>query len=157
MERTVEITVKGLIVVGDVAGSAVAAAARLGLTADSVVAEFGYDDDVDFDLRDAIEDLTHNELLDEESDEVFDAVLLWWRDGDGDLTDALVDAVTPLAQSGSIWVLTPKTARAGFVEPSDVAEAAQIAGLASTISFSAGPAWTITRLVRPKSETRSRR
>ncbi len=142
---------------GDVAGQAAAAAARLGLTADSVVAEFGYDDDVDFDLRDAIEEQTHNELLDEDTDEVVDAVLLWWRDGDGDLTDALVDAVTPLASSGSIWVLTPKTAHAGFVEPSDVAEAAQIAGLSSTSSFAAGPAWTVTRLVRPKSETRLRR
>jgi len=143
--------------VSDVAEQAVATAARLGVTADSVVAEFGYDDDVDFDLRDAIEDLTHNELLDEDSDEVLDAVLLWWRDGDGDLTDALINAVTPLAGSGSIWVMTPKTSQSGFVEPADVAEAAQIAGLASTISFAAGPAWTVTRLVRPKSETRSRR
>lgn len=142
---------------GDVAGQAVGAAARLGLTADSVVAEFGYDDDVDFDLRDAIEDLTHNELLDEDSDEVLDAVILWWREDDGDLTDALVDAVTPLADSGVIWVMTPKKGRPGFVEPSDVAEAAQIAGLASTSTFSAGQAWAMTRLVRPKSETRLRR
>lgn len=142
---------------GDVAGQAVATAARLGLTADSVVAEFGYDDDVDYDLRDAIEELTNNDLLDEDTDEVLDAVLLWWRDGDGDLTDALVDAVTPLADTGSIWLLTPKTARAGFVEPSDVAEAAKIAGLTSTISFAAGTGWSITRLVRPKSETRIRR
>lgn len=142
---------------GDVAEQAAAAAARLGLTADSVVAEFGYDDDVDFDLRDAIEELTNNELLDEDTDEVLDAVLLWWRDGDGDLTDALVDAVTPLASTGSIWVLTPKTAQAGFVEPADVAEAAQIAGLSSTSSFAAGPQWAVTRLVRPKSETRLRR
>ena len=141
----------------DVAEQAAATAARLGLTADSVVAEFGYDDDVDFDLRDAIEGLTNNELLDEDTDEVLDAVLLWWRDGDGDLTDALVDAVTPLASTGSIWVLTPKTAHSGFVEPSDVAEAAQIAGLSSTSSFAAGPGWTATRLVRPKSETRLRR
>jgi hypothetical protein len=143
--------------VADVAGQAVSAAARLGLSPDSAVAEFGYDDDVDFDLRDAIEDLTNNELLDEDSDEVLDAVILWWRDGDGDLTDALVDAVMPLADTGSIWVLTPKKGRPGFVEPSDVAEAAQIAGLASTSSFSAGPAWAMTRLVRPKSETRLRR
>ena len=35
-------------------------------------------------------------------------------------------------------------------------EAAQIAGLASTTSFSAGPGWTFTRLVRPRSE-RNRR
>ncbi len=142
---------------GDVGEQAVSAAARLGVTADSAVAEFGYDDDVDFDLREAIEGLTNNELLDEDSDEVLDAVILWWRDGDGDLTDALVDAVTPLADTGSIWVLTPKKGRAGFVEPSDVAEAAQIAGLSSTSSFSAGPGWAMTKLVRPKSETRLRR
>ena len=142
---------------GDAAGQQAAAVARLQLTSDSVVGEYGYDDDVDFDLRDAIEEQLGTELLDESADDVLDAVVLWWREGDGDLTDALVDAVTPLAESGSIWVLTPKTGQPGFVEPSDVAESAQIAGLASTTSFSAGPSWSFTRLVRPRSETRSRR
>ncbi len=35
------------------------------------------------------------ELLDEDADEVIDVVLLWWRDDDGDLGDALVDARAP--------------------------------------------------------------
>ncbi len=141
----------------DVAGQAVSAAARLGLTAGNAVGEFGYDDDVDYDLRDAIEAVTGSELQDEDSDEVLDAVILWWRDGDGDLTDALVDVVPALADSGAVWVLTPKTGRRGYVEPSDVSEAAKIAGLSSTKSFAAGQGWTFTRLVRPKSEIKVRR
>ena len=145
-----------MISVQDAAGQLEAAVARLNLTSDSVVGEYGYDDDVDFDLRDAIETQIGTEMLDEGADDVLDAVVLWWRENDGDLTDALVDAVPALAESGSIWVLTPKTGQGGFVEPSDVAEAAQIAGLASTTSFSAGPGWTFTRLVRPRSE-RNRR
>ena len=146
-----------MITVQDAPGQLEAAVARLNLTTDSLVGEYGYDDDVDFDLRDAIEEQIGTDLLDENSDDVLDAVVLWWREDDGDLTDALVDAVPSLAESGSIWVLTPKTGRPGFVEPSDVAEAAQIAGLSPTTSFSGGAEWTFTRLVRPRSESRNRR
>ena len=39
---------------------------------------------------------------------MLDAVLLWWREDDGDLTDALVDAITLLADDGVIWLLTPE-------------------------------------------------
>ena len=89
-------------------------AARLGLKAGNTVGEIGYDDDVDHDLRDAIAELIDSELLDEDADDVLDAVLLWWREGDGDLTDALVDAITLLADDGVIWLLTPKTGRDGL-------------------------------------------
>jgi len=34
-------------------------------------------------------------------------------DGDGDLVDALVDAITLLSDSGVVWLLTPKTGRDG--------------------------------------------
>jgi len=37
-----------------------------------------------------------DDLVDDESDEVVDVVLLWWREGDGDLADALIGAGTPL-------------------------------------------------------------
>ena len=107
----------------DVAGYAVAAAARLGLQAGDTVGESGYDDDVDHDLRDAIADVIDADLLDDDSDEVLAAVLLWWRDGDGDLTDALINAVPLLAPDGVIWLATPKTGLDGYVEPSEVAEA----------------------------------
>ena len=57
----------------------------------------------------------------------------WWREGDGDLADALVDAGTPLADNGVVWVLSPKTGRPGHVEPSEIAEAApDPAGLSQT-------------------------
>ena len=55
--------------------------------------------------------------------------MLWWRDDDGDLVDALVDALTSLADGGTIWLLSPKAGRAGHIEPSDVTEAAPTAGL----------------------------
>ena len=87
----------------DVAGRSVSTAARLGLKAGDTVGEAGYDFDVDHDLRDAIADLVGSDLLDEDADDVLDAVLLWWREGDGDLTDALVDEIQLLADDGEIW------------------------------------------------------
>jgi len=88
--------------------------------------------------------------VDEDYDDVVDVVLLWWRDGDGDLVDALVDALTPLAAGGYIWLLTPKAGRESHVEPSDIGEAAPTAGLSQTSSVSAGRDWSGTRLVAPK-------
>ena len=79
-----------------------------------------------------------------------DVVLLWWREGDGDLVDALVDSLTNLGDNGVIWLLSPKAGRAGHVEPSDIDEAAPTAGLSSTRSTSAAPEWSGTRLVAPK-------
>ena len=70
-------------------------AERLGIKPDMVVQELGWDEDVDEDVRAAIEEYIGGELLDEDADEVIDVVLLWWRDGDGDLGDALVDARAP--------------------------------------------------------------
>ncbi|MEQ4725448.1 MULTISPECIES: DUF3052 domain-containing protein [unclassified Nonomuraea] len=125
-------------------------AERLGLKPGQVVQEIGWDEDVDDELRDSIEDLTGNELLDEESDDVVDVVLLWWRDGDGDLFDALSDAMRALAEGGQIWLLTPKAGREGHVEPSDIGEDAATAGLSQTSSISAAPDWSGTRLVTPK-------
>ena len=56
-------------------------------------------------------------MVDDDYDEVVDAVLLWWRDGDGDLVDALVDASFSLAGGGTVWLLTPKIGRAGARRP----------------------------------------
>ncbi|TDC99770.1 DUF3052 domain-containing protein [Nonomuraea deserti] len=125
-------------------------AERLGLKPGQVVQEIGWDEDVDDELRDSIEDLTGNELLDEESDDVVDVALLWWRDGDGDLFDALTNAMRALAEGGQIWLLTPKAGREGHVEPSDIGEDATTAGLSQTSSISAAPDWSGTRLVTPK-------
>ncbi|HEY1917069.1 MAG TPA: DUF3052 domain-containing protein [Streptosporangiaceae bacterium] len=123
---------------------------RLGIKPGYVVQELGYDDDCDEDLRDAIAGVDGVELVDEDYDDVVDVVLFWWREGDGDLVDSLVDAVAPLADGGNIWLLTPKAGREGHVEPSDIREAAPTAGLSQTSSLSAGRDWSGTRLVAPK-------
>jgi Protein of unknown function (DUF3052) len=131
-------------------------AERLGIQPGMVVQELGYDDDVDEKLRTAIVERCGSDLVEEDADEVVDVVLLWWRDGDGDLVDALVDAIGPLADNGVVWLLTPKAGRPGHVEPSDISEAAPTAGLAQTSSISAARDWAGARLVAPKA-ARSRR
>ncbi len=123
---------------------------RLGLKPGQVVQEIGYDDDCDEQLRDAIVGIQDVELVDEDYDDVVDVVLLWWRDGDGDLFEALVDALTPLADGGNIWLLTPKAGRDGHVEPSEIGEVVPTAGLSQTSSVSAGRDWLGTRLAAPK-------
>ena len=128
-------------------------AARLGLRAGQIVQELGYDDDVDATLRDSIESLTGSELADEDYEDVVDAVLLWWRDDDGDLVDALVDALVSLGEGGVVWLLTPKAGREGHVEPGDIGDAAPTAGLHQTSSISAAKDWSGTRLV-PRGSSR---
>ncbi|MDQ2739785.1 MAG: DUF3052 domain-containing protein [Actinomycetota bacterium] len=123
---------------------------RLGLKAGDVVGEIGFDDDVDHDLREAVEDIIGGGLLEEDADDVLDAVLLWWRAEDGDLTDALVDAITLLADTGVIWLLTPRTGLDGYVEPSDIAEATRTAGLSQTTTVPGGLQWTTAKLARAK-------
>jgi hypothetical protein len=125
-------------------------AERLGIQSDMVVQELGWDADVDDDVRAAIEEVLGAELLDEDSDEIVDVVLLWWRDEDGDLVDTLVDARSPLADNGVIWVFTPKTGRDGHVEPSDINEAANTVGLAQTSNISVSDDWAATRLATAK-------
>jgi hypothetical protein len=129
-------------------------AAKLGLRQGQVVQELGWDEDCDDDLRRAVEALTGSELVDEDYDDVVDVVLLWWREDDGDLVDALVDGLTSLADGGVVWLLTPKAGRNGHVEPSDIGEAAPTAGLSQTSTVSAAPDWSGTRLVAPRSARR---
>jgi hypothetical protein len=138
------------------AGSQRSLADRLAIQAGMVVQEVGYDDDCDEELRASIVERTGTDMLAEDVDDVVDVVLLWFREDDGDLVDTLVDALAPLAANGVIWLLTPKAGREGHIEPSDVGEAAPTAGLSQTSSISAGPDWSGTRLVAPKS-SRSKR
>ena len=133
-----------------------ATGARLGFTAGQVVQEIGYDDDADEELRSSIEAMTGLELVDEDYEDVADAVLLWYREDDGDLVDVLMDALTALADGGHIWLLTPKAGRPGHIEPSDIGEAAPTAGLSNTSSVSAGRDWAGTRLVAPRARAAKR-
>ena len=88
-------------------------AARLGIKPGMVVQELGWDEDADEDLRDAIVDLSGGEMVDEDTDEVADVVILWWREDDGDLVDALVDAIASLADEGVVWLLVPQVRASG--------------------------------------------
>ncbi|WP_371615713.1 DUF3052 domain-containing protein [Streptomyces sp. NBC_00454] len=124
-------------------------AARLGFQSEQVVQEIGYDDDVDQEFRDAVEGHV-SEVVDEDYDDVADAVLLWFREDDGDLTDALVDATELVEDGALILLVTPKTGKDGFVEASDISEAAETAGLSLAKGLPVGKEWTSTRLTTPK-------
>lgn len=132
-------------------GSRTGNAERLGLKPGMIIMESGYDDDADEALREGIVEHTGEEMEDVNTDEVVDVVLLWYRDGDGDLVDVLVDSIAPLADDGYIWLLTPKRGRDDYVEPSDISEAASIAGLSQTSITTIGEGWSAARLVGRKS------
>jgi hypothetical protein len=130
-------------------GSPSGLAGKFGFAEGFVVQELGFDVDCDKNVSDAARSVA--ELVDENYQDIVDAVILWWREDDGDLVDALVDALTPLADNGVIWLMTPKAGRDGHVEPSDIADAAPTAGLQATSNINAAPDWQGTRLVAPKS------
>lgn len=127
-----------------------AAASKFGLTAGQTVQELGWDEDCDEALREAVEAVVGSALVDVDYEDVVDVVLLWFRDGDSDLVDTLVDAIGPLADLGVVWLLTPKLGRDGHVESADIADAAPTAGLQATSTVSASREWQGTRLVAPR-------
>ncbi|MBM7825555.1 hypothetical protein JOD55_001382 [Arcanobacterium pluranimalium] len=124
---------------------------KLGFKLGDVVQEFGYDDDVDFDLRDSIENITGQQLEDEDYRGAADSVLAWWRSDDGnvdDLTDYLVDCAASLdSGAGAIWCLVPVVSSEFHVATADVAEAAKTAGLSVPSSVALGGDWTAYRIV----------
>jgi hypothetical protein len=127
---------------------------RLGLAQGDLVLEVGYDDECDDELRQSLKVITGTDFLSSDIHEVVDAVILWWRDGDGDLVDELVDALTYLSETGQIWVLTPKLGRPYHVEPSEIQDAAPTAGLSQTSTIPISKDWTATRLVARKASKR---
>jgi Protein of unknown function (DUF3052) len=142
---------RGGVTVNATAGGAdVQTGERLGFRPGMVVQELGWDEDVDDAIRASLEDTIDSDLVDGDYGDVVDAVVLWWRDDDGDLVDALVDALTDLAAGGAIWVLTPKVGRPNAVDPSDITEAAPVAGLSTTTTVAVSKDWAATRLVAPK-------
>jgi hypothetical protein len=131
-------------------GAVTSPADRLGLKPGMVVQELGWDNDTDDELRVAIEDALDADMVDADYGNVVDAVILWWRQEDGDLADGLVDALTDLVGGGAIWLLTPKVGRPNSLEPADIAEAAPIAGLSQTTTAAVSKDWAATRLIAPK-------
>lgn len=122
--------------------------ARFGLSTGKVIQEFGYDDDVDEALRAAIVEATGEELVDEDYGDMTDGVLLWFRNGDDDLADLLLDVQSLLDDGGTVLMLTPKAGKPGHVEPRDVEEGSSLAGLHATSSVVVGQGWTATHLAQ---------
>ena len=123
---------------------------RLALRQGDLILEVGLDSDCDSEFRSAIQKHIGTEFIEDATTQVVDAVLMWWREGDGDLVDDLVDALTFLSEAGPIWLVTPKVNRDGHVEPSDIQDAAPTAGLSQTVSFPIGSDWGATKLVARK-------
>jgi hypothetical protein len=124
----------------------------MGVAEGAIIQQVGDDDDVDAELLATLLERAGTELADQDSDEVVDVVLLWWREDDGDLVDALMDARTQLDAAGSIWLLTPKAGRENHVEPSDILSAAPTAGLVQTSTMAVSKDWSGSRLVSRKAE-----
>lgn len=119
---------------------------KLGLRQGQVVVEYGYDDDVEEAVREAVEALVEGPIEEDDYDGVVDVVLLWWRDGDGDLTDELVDSLTALEDGGSIALLTPGVGRDDRVPAADVQEACTTCSLSASGAVPLG-GWVGQRLV----------
>jgi len=126
-------------------GQQASRAAKLGIKPGNLVQSLNEDDDIASELLEDVMAITGNDLVPEDSDDVVDVVLLWFRDDDGDLVDALVDARRQLSDDGMLWLLTPKAGRDGHVEPSDILEAVPTAGLVQTSTVTAGLQWTAMR------------
>jgi hypothetical protein len=126
----------------------------MGFAAGELILEVGYGPDCDDVLRSEISQITGTQLIDGQTTEVVDAVILWWREGDGDLVDELMDALTYLTETGPIWVLTPKLGRDGHVDSSEIQDAAPIAGLSQTSTLALAKDWAGTRLVARKAGKR---
>lgn len=126
----------------------------MGFKEGDLILEVGRASDCDENLRKQLIEITKSQFLNSDSQEVVDGVIIWWRDGDGDLVDELMDALTYLSESGPIWVLTPKVGRDGHVEPSEIQDGAPIAGLTQTSSLSFASDWSATRLVARKAGKR---
>ena len=111
------------------------AGGAFGFASGLIIQEFGYDEDVDEALRQAVETETGTGLVDEDYEDVADSALIWWRHDDGDvddLTDLLVDAQANLDGDGLLWVLTPKARTTGAASASPAAVAEEAAGSGRT-------------------------
>lgn len=129
-------------------------ASSLGIATGAVVQEVGRDEDSAEEVRSAFIEASGAELVDFDYTDVVDAVLLWFREDDDDLVDMLVDVISPLADNGVVWLMTPKPGRDGHVPPAEISDAAPTAGLQTTRTLSASAHWQGTRLVTPKSGRR---
>lgn len=122
----------------------------MGFKEEQVIQEFGWDEDVDENLRQAIMDQIDDDLADEDFTGMSDGALIWWRDDDGnadDLSDLLMDAMGNMDEGGRIWVLSPIASDPQAVDPRLIEEAAKTAGMKPTTSEVVSPQWAGTQIV----------
>lgn len=122
---------------------------RFGFQHDQIVIEYGLDDDVPEEFRERVAAVIGAPLEPDDYTGIVDAVLLWWRDDDGDLTDQLVDCLALLEDGGFIVLVTPGAGQPHRVPVHEVQEACATAGLTASgaISIGEGGAWHAQRLV----------
>jgi len=125
----------------------VSVVSRLGLNPGMVVQEFGFDSDVCEALRAGIEAVTGEKLVDEDFGDVTDFAIVWFREGDDDLADLLMDVQSLLDSGGQVLLLTPKAGRAGHVPPHMVQEGSSLGGMHATSTFVVDVEWAATVLV----------
>lgn len=125
-------------------------AEEFGFHAGDLVQEWLWDDDVDDSIRAKIEELTGEELVDEDYDSAVDGVIIWWRDGDDEdeLADTIVDAYAVLGDDGPLWVLTPKPGRPGAASSSTVQSAAKTAGMNAATPLTVSSDWNVFTCAR---------
>lgn len=118
-------------------------AEEFGFHSGDIVQEWLWDDDVDDSIRQQIESLTDEELVDEDYDSAVDGAIIWWRDGDDEdaLADTIVDAYTVVDEDGPLWVLTPKPGRSGAAGAGIIQSAAKTAGMNATTLLSLTHDW----------------
>ncbi|MEE1296737.1 MAG: DUF3052 domain-containing protein [Bifidobacterium sp.] len=123
-------------------------AEEFGFCNGDLVQEWLWDDDVDDTIRENIETLTGEDLVDEEYDGAVDGSIIWWRDGDDEdaLSDTIVDAYGVLGQDGPMWLLTPKPGREGAASALVVQNAAKTAGMNASTPLTVSDDWNGIRL-----------
>lgn len=123
-------------------------AQEFGFKPGDIIQEWLWDDDVDEALRQAIQDLTGEDLVDEDYDSAVDGAVIWWRDGDDEdaLADTIMDATELLNEGAPVWILTPKPGRDGSTSPATVQSAAKTAGMSAATPLTANADWNAIRL-----------
>lgn len=123
-------------------------AEEFGFRSGDIVQQWLWDDDVDESICANIEQLTGEELVDEDYDAPVDGVIIWWRDGDDEdeLADTIMDATNMLGNDSPMWVLTPKPGRAGSPSSSTVQSAAKTAGMNAATPITVSTDWNGVRL-----------
>lgn len=130
-------------------------ALKLGFTSGQIVQEIGWPDPEIYsaqeieNIRLLVEKETGTELLEEDSNEICDGVLLWWTAQDGEAEElgyALVDAASLLEDKGQVLLVVPAKGQEDYVDPRDIEDAARESALHPSNTLAIGK-WLGCRLI----------